>query len=333
MNVNNRTKKPSVGGVGELMDAQRFGPVDAAALVKRLQRPAHPVDVVLDTDAYNEIDDQYAIAYLLLHQEKLHTQALYAAPFSNARADSPAEGMQKSHEEILHILALMHMPALKNQVFQGAEAYLPDEFTPVHSPAAADLSVRAMRYSPEHPLYVVAIGAITNIASALLMNPEIRDRIVIIWLGGHAFHWHDNREFNMRQDIAAARVVLGCGAAVVLLPCRGVVSSFTTSESELRKYLLGKNALCDYLYNVTCKTARGESKIACWTRPIWDVAAVAYLLDARYMLERTVSAPIPEYDGYWAFDRSRHFIQYVYHINRDCLFEDLFERLGAFTMP
>ncbi|HIR79421.1 MAG TPA: nucleoside hydrolase, partial [Candidatus Egerieenecus merdigallinarum] len=160
------------------MDVQRFGPVDAAALVKRLQRPAHPVDVVLDTDAYNEIDDQYAIAYLLLHQEKLHTQALYAAPFSNARADSPAEGMQKSHEEILHILALMHMPALKNQVFQGAEAYLPDEFTPVHSPAAADLSVRAMRYSPEHPLYVVAIGAITNIASALLLNPEIRDRIV-----------------------------------------------------------------------------------------------------------------------------------------------------------
>ena len=53
MNVNNRTKKPSVGGVGELMDAQRFGPVDAAALVKRLQRQAHPVDVVLDTDAYN----------------------------------------------------------------------------------------------------------------------------------------------------------------------------------------------------------------------------------------------------------------------------------------
>ena len=46
----------------------------------------------------------------------------------------PPEGMQKSHEEILHILALMHMPALKNQVFQGAEAYLPDEFTPVHSP-------------------------------------------------------------------------------------------------------------------------------------------------------------------------------------------------------
>ena len=60
MNVNNRTKKPSVGGVGELMNAQRFGPVDAAALVKRLQRPAHPVDVVLDTDAYNEIDDQWA---------------------------------------------------------------------------------------------------------------------------------------------------------------------------------------------------------------------------------------------------------------------------------
>lgn len=102
------------------MDAQRFGPVDAAALVKRLQRPAHPVDVVLDTDAYNEIDDQYAIAYLLLHQEKLHTQALYAAPFSNARADSPAEGMQKSYEEILHILALMPYAGAEEPSFSGS---------------------------------------------------------------------------------------------------------------------------------------------------------------------------------------------------------------------
>ena len=36
-----------------------------AQLLKNLQVPDHPVDVVLDTDAYNEIDDQFAIAYLL----------------------------------------------------------------------------------------------------------------------------------------------------------------------------------------------------------------------------------------------------------------------------
>lgn len=40
------------------------------------------MDVVIDTDAYNEIDDQYAISYLVKKSDKLKLQALYAAPFS-----------------------------------------------------------------------------------------------------------------------------------------------------------------------------------------------------------------------------------------------------------
>ena len=33
--------------------------------LKNLEAPTRIVDAVLDTDAYNEIDDQFAIAYLL----------------------------------------------------------------------------------------------------------------------------------------------------------------------------------------------------------------------------------------------------------------------------
>ena len=55
--------------------------VDNAALLRRLQRPEGPVDVVLDTDTYNEIDDQYALAYLIKNDEKLKLKAIYAAPF------------------------------------------------------------------------------------------------------------------------------------------------------------------------------------------------------------------------------------------------------------
>ena len=91
---------------------------------------------------------------------------------------------------------------------------------------AAHLAALALGYTPEKPLYVIAIGAITNVASALLMKPEIKDRIVLIWLGGNAHEWPDNKEFNLFQDVAAARVVFGCGAALVQLPCMGVVSSF-----------------------------------------------------------------------------------------------------------
>ena len=56
---------------------------------------------------------------------------------------------------------------------------------------------------------MVSIGAITNIASAILMNPEIVNRMVVVWLGGHALSWPDTEEFNMVQDIAAARIVFG----------------------------------------------------------------------------------------------------------------------------
>ena len=74
---------------------------------------------------------------------------------------------------------------------------MPSEEQPVESDAAKDLAQRAMKYSGENPLYVIAIGAITNVSSAILMNPEIIDRIVLIWLGGNAIHWPENREFNL----------------------------------------------------------------------------------------------------------------------------------------
>lgn len=150
---------------------------ELASLLRRLERPSGPVDVVLDTDTFNEVDDQFALSYLLASQEKLKVQALYAAPFFNEKSSSPEDGMLKSYEEILRLLKLCHAQELEDRVFQGSRGYLPDEKTPVASPAAEDLARRAMGYSPENPLYVIAIGAITNVASALLLEPAIAEKI------------------------------------------------------------------------------------------------------------------------------------------------------------
>lgn len=68
----------------------------------------------------------------------------------------------------------------KIDVFKGSEMYLKNENTPVISPAAQDLAERVKNYSPENPLYVVSIGAITNIASAILLNPEVAKNSVVI---------------------------------------------------------------------------------------------------------------------------------------------------------
>ena len=52
------------------------------------------VRAVLDTDTYNEIDDQFALVQMMLSSERIKVEGIYAAPFSmNERADSPEKGM------------------------------------------------------------------------------------------------------------------------------------------------------------------------------------------------------------------------------------------------
>lgn len=266
------------------------------SLLQRLTKPEGKVDVVLDTDTYNEIDDQFALAYLLCQEDKLNLKAVCAAPFHNAKSTGPADGMEKSFQEIHHILELMDKQEYAGQVYRGSVCWLKDEHTPVLSDAAQKLADLAVEYSSEKPLYIVAIGAITNVASAILLRPEIIDRIVIVWLGGNAHDWPHNREFNCQQDVAAARVIFNSGAALVQLPCIGVVSSFTTCAGELEMFLRGKNRLCDYLTDIVERDGAAESPYRTWTRVIWDVTAVAWLLDGDFMEDRLVPSPIPQYD-------------------------------------
>lgn len=303
--------------------------MDNLTRIKNLEVPKGKIDVVLDTDAYNEIDDQFAISYMLLSKEKLNTKAIYAAPFHNTRSDGPKDGMEKSYDEILRLLDFIGEDV---PVYKGSESYLANETTPVISPAAEDLAERANLYSPENPLYVVAIGAITNVASAMLINPKMKENTVIVWLGGHGRHYHDTKEFNMFQDVAAARVIMGSGVPFVQLPCMGVVSEFRISKPELEYWLKGKNPLADYLADAAIKEADSYAAGQPWTRVIWDVTAVGWLVnDCGYlMLSNLVPAPLPTYDNYYSDVPNAHLMRYVYNINRDELMKDLFDKIINF---
>ncbi|MCL2363483.1 MAG: nucleoside hydrolase [Defluviitaleaceae bacterium] len=297
--------------------------------MQNLQRPTGIINAVLDTDTYNEIDDQYALAYFLRSPERINPLAIYAAPFANVRATTPAEGMEKSYEEIhrvLHHCAREGFPA-----YRGSTTYLPDEYTPVESEAARDLVERALAHTPDNPLYVLSIGCITNVASALLMVPAIRRNIVVVWLGGQVHHWPNLKwtEFNMVQDIAAARVVYNSGCALVQLPCMGVVSHLMTTEPELRTHIKGKSSLGDYLYDITCdKAVREDGGNAAWSRVIWDISVVAWLLGDDFVKDVTVPAPIPAYEGGYLHDPHRHPMKVAYYVNRDAVFLDLFGKLA-----
>ena len=296
--------------------------------LKNLEPPCGAVDVILDTDTYNEVDDQYAMAYLLHSLDRVNLVGITAVPFFNKMSVSPQDGMEKSYDEIMNILTLDKKEYLKSIVHRGASEYLPDEKTYVDCAAARFIADTAKKYSPEKPLYVVAIGAGTNLASAILMEPEaIKENTVIVWLSGHAKEWPDTAEFNMKQDIAAARVIFGCGAPLVQLPCMGVVSAFTTTKHELIHWLEGKSSLAEYLLHRVIDKYPNETA---WSRCLWDVTAVAWLFNEgeRFMKSYLIPSPIPQYDFHYSFDPARHPIRYVYHIKRDPLFTELFTKIA-----
>lgn len=271
--------------------------MNTAQYQKNLLVPGGRVDVVLDSDAYNEIDDQYAIAYMLRSRDRLNVKAICAAPFLNPLVSSPAEGMERSYLEIVKVLNLSGREDLVDQVYMGSKSFMEDSNVPVQSAAAKRIARMASFYTPEKPLYIIAIGAITNVASAILLNPRVKENTVVVWLGGHALHMPNPlTEFNMRQDVAAARCVMDSGVPLVLLPCFGVVDRFFTTGPELEHWLKGKNTLCDYLVSNTQRKAESYAKGKPWSRTIWDVTAVAWLLndDDRFMKHELIPSPIPE---------------------------------------
>lgn len=291
--------------------------------------PEGKVAAILDTDAYNEIDDQFAIAYMLRSEEKFDVKGICAAPFYNAKSDTPADGMHKSYDEILKLLHLLNKDSMKGRVYLGSETYLPAEDEPVESDAARFIVKTAQDFTAENPLYLVAIGAITNIASAILLDRSICEKCVVVWLGGNALHMPHNREFNLMQDVSAARVVFESGIPLVQLPCEGVIDRLTTTRWELEHWLSGQDELCDYLVKTTVDEAESYAAGKPWSRVIWDVSTVAWFFneDGHLMKSRMIPTPIPGYDNHYEAGTHEHQMSYVYSIDRDAVLEHLFRKL------
>lgn len=309
--------------------AQKFPVLEESFRLKQLEAPTGKVRMVLDTDTYNEVDDQFALAYAFLSNDRIELDAVYAAPFHNNRSEGPADGMEKSYQEILRLLEMLgKTPA--GFAFRGSDRYLENSSTPVRSEAALDLVKKAREASPSNPLYVVPIGCITNIASAILIDPSIIENIVVVWLGGNDLNWPHQREFNLMQDVAAAQVVFNSGVPMVVMPCRPVVSHFHTTLPELKHYLAGKNKLSDYLYNIVAEYSEGKEA---YSKVIWDVTAVGWLVNPRWFTTNLVHSPVLTDQVTYSTDHSRHFIRMAADLNRDALFSDLFKKLAGHSVP
>lgn len=304
-------------------NAQLISTLTEPERLEMLEPSKGKLRMVLDTDTYNEIDDQFAVVYALLSKEKLDVEAIYAAPFHNNRSENAGDGMVKSYEEIMRVLDKLDYEK-SNFVFHGSTRFLKENGIAEKSDATDDLIRRAGASTSEDPLYVVAVGAITNVANALLLEPSIADKIVVVWLGGNGHHWPHQREFNYFQDIPASRIIFDSGVPFVQLPCTPVVTHLATTVPEMEKNLAGKGPIGEYLLNIFKEYHQDHFA---WSKVLWDMSAVAYLVNHEWTPSNLVHSPIVTDQFTLSFSDSRHFIRTVYHIHRDPVFRDFFLKL------
>lgn len=299
--------------------------ISEAQRLKLLAPPVGKVRMVLDTDTFNEVDDQFAVTHALLSPESMTVEAIYAAPYYKKIIASPGEGMELSYQEILQLLQRLDRSA-EGLVYRGSPAFMANGTEPIESEAARDLIQRAMSADENEPLYVVAIGAITNIASAILLEPSIIERIVVVWLGGHALYWPSAREFNLSGDPHAARVLFDCGVPLLQLPCWPVVSHLLTNIPELERYVEPCGEIGAFL---TERVKGYHAEHRGWGKEIWDLAATAYLVSPDWIETTLVHSPILTSEETWSVDQRRHLIRTATKIKRDDIFRDFFDKLAT----
>lgn len=273
--------------------------------------------VILDTDTFNEEDDQFALAYCVL-SENIELKAVCAVPFDNEKSGDFARGMELSYDEIFHILGMMNVSDIP--VFRGSTKRV-ERDRPAES-EASEAIIRIARESDE-TVYVLAIGAATNIANALMLAPDIAHKITVIWLAGNPVGNESNWEFNLMQDITAGQILFESSVPLVVCPAWDVVSDVVAYDTDFAR-LRGKSELCEYLSSIVISRRGGASG---WRKIIWDIAAPALIDRPRCARFKVLNAPALLDDGSYGEPVADRYIAFLEKIDRDTVIERTWELL------
>lgn len=302
----------------------------------RYQEPAFDVPVgkalrvIIDTDAANEADDQYAIVQALL-SPRLDIRALTAAHFGDEK--SP-HSMEDSYQELLKLTAILnrrrdvfHMPVLRGaaHALEGGE--------PVESEGSQAIIAEALG-DAEEPLFVLSLGALTNVASALMTEPAIARRMTVIWIGGNAYP-EGGWEYNLKNDVRAARQVFQSGVPLWQVP-RNVYQMMLVSVAELAVQVRPCGEIGQYLYahlvewGHTFWGRRSPLRTGeCWF--LGDSPAVGLLLNEHEFHYHEQSAPFLRDDMSYERREGSPTIRVYDSVDSRFILQDLYAKLRLFT--
>lgn len=202
--------------------------------------PAPAVRVIVDNDFAGDPDDLFQLAHHLL-LPSVELRAVISSHLRPGDGFDPGPCSARHGAERVERLADLMRVDLGDRLVVGSETGLRDERTPVRSAGADRIIAEAVQDGP--PLYVACGGGLTEVASALLLEPGIASRMTVVWIGGsedpalaEPAPGNPTPEYNLGIDVVAARVVLASDVEVWQVP-RQTYRQCLVSTAELRARL------------------------------------------------------------------------------------------------
>lgn len=291
-------------------------------LVPTIPPKDEKIRVIIVSDATNEIDDVWAISLALLSPERFNIEGFVGSNYDHTHNGIGPQSIGLSVKEIQTILEKAGMKG-KYPVYPGSDP-MQYEFAPGKSAGIDFIVERALAGTPEDPLWIIGLGSATDLASAYLKEPSIKDRIVVFWHGRTEATWPFRaHNYNVKGDMHAARMLFHAPLPLVLFDTGTHLSAGTMEESAAHVKPYG--TLGEYLFNYRLKNDYWQSP----KKGYFDLGDIAVLIDPDLgTWEETVCPTVTTYMDYNFYKTNGKFLR-CKDIDRDKTFQLLYRKLKA----
>ena len=242
----------------------------ACSLSARAQAPKK---IILDADTGNEVDDLYAVVRALI-EPSWEITALNATQWQTSHW-AEEQSMENSHRLNQVLLGYLKRNDVKTR--RGGVARMFDWGDQAQHSAAAYEIIKQAHAMPEgEKLTVIALGALTNVASAVYIDPSISSKFVLYWLGS-SYDFEEGilkkNDFNCVMDVQALEVMLMSDVEMHVIPVN-VAAAMTFDYAETEEKFEGKHGLTDFLLQRWFHHLDGSRH----RRTIWDLALIEAMI-------------------------------------------------------
>ena len=268
-------------------------------------------NVILDTDIGNSWDDQFALVYLLKNENLFNIEAITIEPFKHTESESVIDNQELSYNEILTISKLLNKN-IENKIYKFSNNEAVEKIIGIAN--------------KNDKTYILAIGALSNISLAINKNPNIINKIEIIWLGGNSLEYGHNKEFNFMQDTDATFNVINSNINMTIIPARNVAVDLIIKKEELEKRLDMNKEISQYL----CKRFVNDSYYGVKNeRVIWDISVIAYLINKNWFETKEIKGLSLSENLQYYTNSSTATKLIVEKLDNNKIYDDLFEVLDS----